>query len=256
MIFTLAAKELKSLFASPLAWVVLTLLQTVVGFGFLKRLDDFLQYQAQLIRMPNAPGATEVVATPVYATLAIVFLFAVPLLGMRLVAEERRNQTMPFLISSPLSMTQIVLGKFLGLWLFLLGIVALMTLMPLTLTAGGRLDFGLLASLALGMALTAASFAAVSLYVSCLTVHPFAAAVGGFGALLAMVLVGDAVADNLRNRGWDLPAALVNVVSPLRQFEPFTKGMIDSYAIACSLLLTVAFLALAVRRLDAARLRG
>src|SRR5450759_1954053 len=179
MIFTIAGKELKSLFASPLAWVVLTGMQIILGYGFLKRLDDFLQIQSQLSQMPSPPGVTEMVAAPTFATLAAILLFAVPLFAMRLIAEERRNQTMVLLMSAPLSITEIVLGKFVGLAAFLLLIVGITTLMPLSLLLGGRLDFGLLASLVIGVALLAACFAAVALYASCLTAQPLAAARSG-----------------------------------------------------------------------------
>lgn len=256
MILTIAGKELKSLFASPLGWLVLTVMQLIIGYVFLKRLDDFLQIQPQLARMTSPPGVTELVAAPMFATAALVLLFAVPLLAMRLVAEERRNQTMVFLISAPVSITDIVLGKFLGVMAFLLLVIALITLMPLALAAGTRLDYGLLASLAAGLLLLTASFAAVSLYVSCLTVHPMAAALGAFSALLAMVLMGEAAADGLRARGWHLPAALAQVFSPLKNFEPLAKGLVDTYAIACLLLLAAAALVLAVRKLDSHRLRG
>jgi ABC-2 type transport system permease protein len=256
VIFTIAGKELKALFASPLAWVVLTLMQLILAFGFLKRLDDFMQVQPQLITVPNPPGITELVVAPLFSTIAVVLLFAVPLLAMRLIAEERRNQTMVLLMSAPLSMTEIVLGKFVGLAAFLLLIVGITTLMPLALLLGGRLDFGLLASLVIGVALLAACFAAVALYASCLTAQPLAAAMIAFSLLLGMLLAGETAADGLRGRGWQVPAALAQVLSPLKNFEPFAKGMIDSYAIACLLLLIATFLILTIRRLDAARLRG
>jgi gliding motility-associated transport system permease protein len=256
VIFTIADKELKALFASPLAWVVLTFMQLILAFGFMKRLDDFMQIQPQLITMPSPPGITELVVAPLFSTIAVVLLFAVPLLAMRLIAEERRNQTMVLLISAPLSMTEIVLGKFVGLAAFLLLIIGITALMPLALLLGGRLDFGLLASLVIGVALLAACFAAVALYASCLTAQPLAAAMIAFSLLLGMLLAGETAADGLRGRGWQVPAALAQVLSPLKNFEPFAKGMIDSYAIACLLLLIAIFLILTVRRLDAARLRG
>jgi hypothetical protein len=71
-----------------------------------------------------------------------------------------------------------------------------------------------------------------------------------------MVLMGEAAGDGLRARGWHLPAALAQVFSPLKNFEPLGKGMIDTYAIACSLLLALFFIVLTVRHLDARRLRG
>jgi ABC-2 type transport system permease protein len=256
MILTIAGKELKALFASPLAWVVLTVVQLITGYAFLRRLDDFLQMQPQLANLPNAPGATALVAAPVFTTTAALLLFAVPILAMRLIAEERRNQTMVLLMSAPVSMTEIVLGKFVGLTAFLLGIVALAALMPLSLAGATRLDYGLLAGLVGGLALLAAGFVAVSLYVSCLTVHPVAAAVGAFAALLGMVLIGDAAGDGLRARGWTVAAGLAQVLSPIKNFEPFGKGMFDTHALTCSVLLIVVFLTLAVRQLDAQRLRG
>jgi len=256
MIFTIAGKELKSLFASPLAWMVLTVVELVTGWAFLKRLDDFLQVQPQLVQLASPPGVTELVIAPLFATAAIVLLFAAPLLGMRLIAEERRNQTMVFLTSAPVSIAQIVVGKFLGLALFLAMIIAIVAAMPLSLAGSTSLDYGLIASLTFGLALLAAGFAALSLYISSLTSQPVAAAFGAFAALLLMLLVSETAGDGMRSRGWHVPAALVQVFSPLKNFAPLGKGMIDPYAIACSVLLTVFFLVLTARRLDARRLRG
>jgi ABC-2 type transport system permease protein len=256
LIFTIARKELKTLFASPMAWAVLTLMQLILAYFFLRRLQDYMEIQPQLIQMPNPPGVTELVVAPLYLTIVTMLLFTVPLLTMRLIAEERRNQTMVFLVSAPLSMTQIVLGKFAGLTAFLLLIIGITTLMPLSLLLAGRLDFGLLASLIGGVALLAACFVAIGLYASGLTVHPLIAAVVSFCILLALLMVGDTSVDGLKSRGWPIPAALAQVLSPFKNFEPFSKGVIDSDAIACMLLLISLFLILTIRRLDAARLRG
>lgn len=256
MILTIARKELKALFSSPLAWVVLTFVQIMVAYGFIKRIDDYLQVQSRLATLPNPPGITETVASPVYATLAIIFLFAIPLLAMRLIAEERRNQTLVLLMSAPVSMTEIALGKFAGLLAFLCLLIGLATLMPLSLLMGGRLDFGLLASMVLGVVLLAACFSAVSLFASSLTAHPFVASMIAFGLLLGMLLTGETAADGMRARGWTVPAELAQVLSPLKNFESFTKGMLDSYNLICMLLMVIVFLVLTIRRLDAARLNG
>ena len=135
-------------------------------------------------------------------------------------------------------------------------IILLVAAMPLMLSTGTRLDMGLLATLTLALILLAASFAAVSLYASSLTAQPMAAALLSFGLLLAMLFMGETAGDSLRARGWPIPAAFAQVLSPLRNFEPLGRGMIDSYAIICPLLLTAAFLLLAIRRLDGRRLRG
>ena len=83
-----------------------------------------------------------------------------------------------------------------------------------------------------------------------------AAAIGAFAALIGMVLAGEGAGDGLRARGWPVAAGLVQVLSPIKNFEPFGKGMLDSYAATCSILLIAVFLTLAVRQLDAQRLRG
>jgi ABC-2 type transport system permease protein len=163
---------------------------------------------------------------------------------------------MTLLLSAPVSMSEIVIGKFTGLMTFLLLIILLVLAMPLTLVQSTSLDAGLLATLTLALVLLAASFAAVSLYASSLTSQPMAAALISFGLLLAMLFMGETAGDSLRARGWQIPAAFAQIFSPLRNFEPLGKGMLDSYAIICPLLLTLAFLILAIRRLDGRRLHG
>lgn len=242
MIVTLASKEFKALFASPLAWVVLAFFQLILAWNFLARLDAFLSIQSQLVALANPPGATEIVVAPVFWIGSIVLVMAVPLLAMRLVAEERRNQTMTFLISAPISMTDVVLGKFLGLFLFLLIPVYLIGVMSAVLAVGGRLDWGLIAANLIGLALLAAALAAIGLYTSCLTVHPVVAAVAALTISLVLWMI------NL--------VSAVSLFSLLSHFEPFTKGVIDTASLAYFALLIGLFLLLAIRRLDADRLRG
>jgi ABC-2 type transport system permease protein len=256
MIFTIAAKDLKSLFTSPVAWVVLTFVQILASYGFLKRFDDFLNVQPQLLQLPSPPGFTELVAAPTFSTVAGIMLFAVPLLAMRLIAEERRNQTMTLLTSAPLSILDIVLGKFCALMAMLLIILVLISLMPLSLAAATRLDYRLIASIMIGITLLAAAFSAVSLYVSSLTTQPIVAALGAFGVLIALIFMGDHAADNLQARGLSVLAAFAQVFSPVKNLEPLARGVIDSYAIICLVLLTALFLTLTVRQLETRRLRG
>ena len=245
MIFTLAAKELKSLFASPAAWVVLALLQLVIAYLFLSQIDAFDAVQSRLLQLANAPGITEIIVAPLFGSVATVLLMAVPLLSMRLLAEEKRNRTLTLLISAPLAMTEIVAGKFLGLLLFLAAVIALPTLMALSLYAGGRLDSGLLLSNVLGALLLAASFASLGLFVSSLTAQPVVAAMGTLGALLGLWIINLAAAE---------PDSVLHYLSVMKHFESFNKGLINSGDIAYFALFTLTFLVLTVRRLDRDRL--
>ena len=247
MIGTIIGKELRSLFASPLAWVVLAFLQVILGWIFLTRIDYFLTVQAQLGRVPNAPGLTEIVVVPLFGIASIVLLMSVPLLTMRLIAEERRSQTMTMLISAPLSMTHIVLGKFFATVLFLALVGGLIVLMALSLLLGGRLDAGLIFTNLVGLLLLTGSFAAIGLFVSCLTTHPVVAAVGSLAAFLVLWLLNIAASD---------PGSPLHLLSLLKHYESFMGGSISVTDLIYFVLLTAVFLILSIRRLDADRLRA
>lgn len=240
----IAARELKSLFLSPLAWTVLAVVQIILAWLFLVQLDQFAALQPQLAARPGAPGLTDLVVAPLFASAATVLLLVMPLLTMRVMSEERRQHTLTLLFSMPLSMTEIVLGKYLGL-LALLGIMlAMIALMPLSLLLGGTLDPGQFAAGVLGLALIMASYAAVGLYVSTLTRHPGIAAVGSFGILLLLSLLD-----------WQGASGLFNYLSLTRHYEALLKGVFNSSDVIYYVLLTAVFLTLAVRRLDGERLQ-
>jgi len=133
VIFTIALRELKTLFISPLAWAMLAVVQVILAFMFLAHIEEYLLLQPQLLTIDNAPGVTDLVVGRLFGSAAIVLLLAVPLLTMRLISDERRNRTLSLLFSAPISMTEIVLGKFLGCVSFLGLLLLLITLMPLSL---------------------------------------------------------------------------------------------------------------------------
>jgi len=247
MIRAIVMKEWRILFASPLAWIVLAFLQLIFAWVFLSRLNTFIEAQPQIAATPSAPGLTQIVASPVFATATIILLMVVPLLSMRLVAEERRSKTLPFLISAPVSITQIVLGKFLALLGVLALAVALIVAMSLSLTLGGALDLGLLAANTLGLLLMAASFAAVGLYFSCLTAQPLVAAIGTYALLLFLWLINISATD---------PSGMVNALSLVQHFESFARGTLALADLGYYLVLIALFVLLSIRRLDADRLRA
>lgn len=249
MILTIALRELRSLFLSPLAWVVLAVVQGLLAFLFLGHVDFFLQVQSRLLAVPNAPGLTELVASTLLGNAAVVLLLVVPLLSMRLVSEERRARTLTLLFSAPVSMSEIVLGKYLGFMLFLLVIVALTALMPLSLLVGGTLDPGMFAAGLLGLVLLLGAFAAVGLFMSTLTHHPAVAGIGAFGLLLLFWVI------DWSGQGTS-GSSVLGYLSLLNHYEPFLRGVFDSADAFYYALFIVAFLALSVRRLDSERMGG
>jgi ABC-2 type transport system permease protein len=248
-IFNIAARELRSLFLSPLSWTVLAITQAFVAYAFLVKLELFLQLKPYLPGLPGAPGLTAIVVAPAFKAAGMVMLLAAPLVTMRLISEERRSGTLSLLLSAPISMTDIVLGKFLGVMSFF-GIVALVILLtPLSLLAGGSLDIGLLASSFVGLLLLIASFAAAGLFMSTLTEHPAVAAVSTFGLLLLlwnMEWAGTGAGEGVR--------PLFSYIAITSHFNALLQGVVDSADLVYSGLLIVSFLVLAIRRLDTMRL--
>jgi ABC-2 type transport system permease protein len=247
MIFTVVRKELKLLFASSLVWTFLALVQGVLAWAFLGRLNTFLEIQTQLAQLANPPGVTEVIVAPVFSVASIMLLVVTPVLSMRLFAEERRNHTLVMLMSAPISISAVVLGKFLALMLFLCLVPLLIGMLSISLLAGGTLDFGLLGSNAIGLTLLAGCFASLGLYISSLTAHPAVAALACLGVLLCIwvmdiVTIGAGYA--------------VQHFSLFRHFENFNLGLVDTFSLAFFLLFTATFLVLTVLHLDGERLHG
>ena len=179
----------------------------------------------------------------------MVMLLAAPLVTMRLVSEERANGTLSLLMSAPVSMTEIVIGKFLGVMSFFT--IAVLVILPtlLSLLAGGTLDYGLLASGLLGLTLLIATFAATGLFMSTLTSHPAVAAVSTFGLLLAlwnMDWAGTGAAEGVR--------PLFSYLGITSHFNALLQGVVDSGDLIYYALLIMTFLVLAIRRMDAMRL--
>jgi len=249
MIFTIAARELRSLFLSPLAWSILAVTLFILAYLFLSQIEAYINLQPRLATLEGAPGVADIVVAPLFADAAVVLLLITPLVTMRVLSEERRNRTLTLLFSAPLSMTEIVVGKYLGVLSFFLILLALLVLMPLSLLAGTELDMGKLAAGMLGLVLVIAAFTAIGVYMSSLTEQPTVAAVTTFGLLLLLWII-----DWAGNKQMDDNGALAHL-SMLRHYEPLLKGLFSSADVAYYLLLIVLFIGFSIRRLDATRLQ-
>lgn len=251
MLLTLAQRELRTLFVSPMAWSILAISQLILAFIFLALVEGYIIRQPQLMMLENAPGVTEQIVAPLYGAAAWVFMMVVPLLTMRIISEERRNHSLTLLLSAPISMTEIVIGKFLGLLAFLFIMVSLLSLMPLSLLLAGQLDFGHFASILIALLLLVACFSAIGLYISTLTNQPTVAAIGTYGALLLLWIIdiGSNSVANIEASG------LLGYLSMLRHFDALARGVFSSVDIVYFILFLSVFLVLSIRRLDVDRLQ-
>jgi len=250
MILTIALRELKNLFLSPLAWAIMAVLQLIVAYLFLIQLDTFMQLQPRLAGIEGAPGVTDIVVAPLLQTTGFLLLLIAPAITMRVFSDERRNRTLSLLLSAPVSMTEIVLGKFLGVTLFFLLLLAMLITMPLSLYAGTTLDAGKLAAGILGLALVLTSFAAIGVFMSSLTEQPVVAAISTLGLLILLWIVDWSGASQ------EQVSALFQYLSIKTHFESFLKGLFSTADVGYYLLLITTFLILSIRRLDQQRLTG
>ncbi len=147
-------------------------------------------------------------------------------------------------------MTEIVLGKFLGVTLFFLLLLAMLIAMPLSLYAGTTLDAGKLAAGILGLALVLSSFAAIGVFMSSLTEQPVVAAISTLGLLILLWIVDWSSASQ------EQVSTLFQYLSIKTHFESFLKGLFSTTDLGYYLLLITTFLILSIRRLDQQRLTG
>jgi ABC-2 type transport system permease protein len=241
MILAIAKKEFRSLFASPSTWWMLAVMQFIFAWFFFGRMDDYLQVQAQLEQLNNAPGATISVAAPLCSVLALMLMMLIPLFTMRLIAEERRNRTWVLLLTAPVSATHIVLGKFLGLILLLALIVAGCAALLATLMLGTHADIGLMLTNLLGVLLLAASYAALGLYFSALNKQPIIAATSALGLSFGLWLLDLSASDN---RGF------LRSISPSAHFQNLNMGLVNSADLIYFALFISTLLWLTIRHLN------
>ncbi|MFQ5643830.1 MAG: ABC transporter permease subunit [Thiogranum sp.] len=250
MILTIALRELKNLFLSPLAWAIMAVLQLIVAYLFLIQLDTFMLLEPRLAGVEGAPGVTDIVVAPLLQTTGFLLLLISPAITMRVFSDERRNRTLSLLLSAPISMTEIVLGKFLGVTLFFLLLLAMLLAMPLSLYAGTTLDAGKLAAGVLGLSLVLSAFAAIGVFMSSLTEQPVVAAISTLGLLILLWIV------DWSSSSQEQVSTLFQYLSLKSHFESFLKGLFSTADVGYYLLLIATFLILSIRRLDQQRLTG
>jgi ABC-2 type transport system permease protein len=243
-VLSIARNEARRIFVSPLAWVVLFVLELILGAIFFSILYSYSEN-------PQLPeqfgGIASYVGGSLYGVANFTMLLVMPLMTMRLFAEERKSGSITLLFSAPASLIEIVLGKFLGLVCFMLAALALFTVMPLTLLAGTHLDLGFIAAGALGLFLMMLAFGAAGLFVSTLTKEPTIAAVLSFGLLLLLWLIQIAADQQTAL------SPLFSYLSLINHFESLRRGIFNTADVVFYLLFTTFFLWLAVLRLDIER---
>ena len=184
---TVTRRELGELFASPVFYVVAALFHFVVGAFFVQILVDMMDHVTDPYKRSAFRGElnlTQFVLVNIFDIASFLLLFIIPVLTMRLIAEERRSGMFELLTSTPVGDRALVLGKWLASWLTtgLLGLSVLVY--PLMASRLGAVEWGVVGVATLALLLMGGAFCALGLFASSLTDQPVIAAVLSMGALM------------------------------------------------------------------------
>jgi ABC-2 type transport system permease protein len=237
-VFVLAWKEIRQIFLSPIAYTFISVFVVFVTFFFFR--DFFAISQATMDGF--------------FGLFPIAFAVVIPGLTMRMWAEERKQGTIEFLLTSPIETWHIVVAKFVaGLALVIL--CAFMTLLvPFTVRDFGPLDWGPAIGGYLGAIFLGATFIAVGMFLSSFTQDQVVSFLLGTIVLLALVLVGHPiVTDEFTPGGW--MAGFARAVSPTTRYQSIGRGVVDVRDLFYFGAMTAFFLYLNVRAIDLRRWR-
>ena len=251
-VLAIADKELRSYFASPIAYIIIGLFALLFGWFFYVYLTFFVQRSTGMAGMGG--GATNINQDMIRYVLmnsAVIILFVMPMITMRTYAEEKRSGTIELLLTSPLTDVQIILGKFFGA----MGLYAAMLLVTLLymgiLFIYGNPEWRPIASGYLGLLLMGGCFISLGLLISSLTKNQIVAGVLTFAVFLMLWVInwiGDQSGPTTR--------VIVNYLSIVDHFDDFARGIIDTKHLVYYLSFITFGLFLTAKSVDSERWRG
>ena len=257
-ILAIFERELKSYFVSPVAYVVIALFVGLSGIFFYLMLSSFVQrcyemdlYVQQWQQMAPPMNVHEWVIRPFFGNISLFALMILPLITMKLFAEEKKTGTIELLQTSPITNFQLIAGKYAASLVLYLLIIAITFIYMLFLFAYGTPEIGQILSGYLGMVLLGSSYLAIGTLFSTLTDNQIIAAV----STIAMILI-------FWTLGWLSSfldpglGAVMSQLSLIEHFDDFAKGVIDSKNTIFYLSFIIMNLFLSFVSIESARWRG
>lgn len=218
-------KEMRSYFVSPIAYLLLTMFALVSAFFFGIFLRGFIEYgmQMQMTGQAGPMNINEQIIRPLLSNASVLGLFFIPMITMRLFAEEKRNGTIELLATSPVRDIEIVLGK----WLAAMGLYVCMLAFPALnfafLFKYGHPDWKPMAIGFLGLLLQVGGLLAIGMFISTLTKNQIIAAAITFSLFVTLWVIS--AISEFNTASW---AQAVSYTSIVTHMESFEKGMLDS----------------------------
>lgn len=225
--FAIAGKELRILFTSPMAYVVTAVFILITGYLYYNIVLFASTQSMQIMRVQGALpqiNLNDLVFRPTFHNMAVILMLTLPLITMRLLAEEKKIKTIELLMTSPVPIFAIVMGKFLAAMTVFTLMLFLTGYMPLLMWYYGSIQWMPILAGYIGIWLLGGVFIAVGLTASSLTENQIIASFLGFGAVLILWLIGW-----LSQGMADSPLGpFLTYLSIGEHTENFIKGMIDT----------------------------
>jgi ABC-2 type transport system permease protein len=224
-IWIICRKELRSYFVSPIAYLLLVMFAVIFGFFFWNMLGYFVLagMESQMRGQPMPMNLNEQVVRPLLANVGVIGLFFIPLISMRLFAEEKRNGTIELLTTSPIRDVEIIVGKWLAAVILYACLLLITALNFLFLFKYGNPDWKPLAIAYLGLLLQGGSLLAIGTFISTLTRNQIIAGAVTFGVCLLLWVLE--WVSGYETATWAKVLAYMSVNSHI---ESFAKGVLDS----------------------------
>jgi ABC-2 type transport system permease protein len=191
--FTIAGREIRSLFLSPIAYVITGIFVIIFAYFFLSVIALYTILSVQALRIPfiaERINIQDLVIKPLFANMSVLLLFLVPMITMRTFAEEKKLGTFELIYTSPLRTWEIVLGKFLGMSSFIVFILAVSALFMFPLFKFGEPDKGVILTAYIGLLLMTTAFISAGIFASSITENQVISVIVSFGILLLFWVLG------------------------------------------------------------------
>lgn len=240
-IWTIATKEYKSFFHSAIAYIIGVVVFLSLGIYFYIMLSYGIQYQSYV---PEIELLLEWIIFP-------LFFISVPVLTMRTISDESRNGTLELILTAPVRDTELVIGKWLGTYLFFLTILAVSVIYPIVLNfmVSPGIDLQKLIAVYLGVCLVTAAMTAIGVCVSAICKNPIVSMIASLGILIILWIIASPA--QYLSGGF---STLLSYLSLYDHFEnSFYLGTIDLTDSIYYLSLTVFPLFLGSRVIEARR---
>jgi gliding motility-associated transport system permease protein len=224
-IWVICVKELRTYFVSPIAYILFIMFALIFGWFFWNMVGAFIFYsmESQMRGEMFPMNINDQIVRQLLGNMNVINLFFIPIMTMRLFAEEKRNGTMELLATSPIRDGEIILGKWLASVLVYAGLLLVTALNFAFLFKYGNPDWKPMVVGYLGVLLQAAALLALGTFISTLTKNQIIAGSGTFGVCLLIFVLG--WVGGYQSSTW---AQVMTYISTTTHMESFLKGVIDS----------------------------